>query len=97
MQELKDIIDQLKPGDIILQETDRTLSDFVQDLHEYLGNNEFLQIASNTTTYRDMGGFKWKYPVWCTIDSKIVPKKDLVLYTHWIYKGKRFFDLLKEI
>ena len=87
MRPLKYIFDQLKRGDLVCQQTP-----YLYDLSEYLGNSRFIRIAIS----KPAGLVEWTYPLYGHLQSKIVSKKDLVLYTHWPLKSKRFFDLLEE-
>ena len=88
MKELRYLLCQLKPGDLVYQTTN-TLIIAIEDLHEYLGGNKFARIAVKQPHALIS---EWTYPQWDLLDSKTVPKKDLVLYTHWATKSKRFFE-----
>ena len=89
MQEVKYIFSKLKLGDLVHQH-----EALMDDLSEYLVNNRFIIIAANRKSLPIM--MEWVYPMYGHLNSKIVPKKDLVLYTHWPLKSKGFFKLLEE-
>jgi hypothetical protein len=51
---------------------------------------------------REENGKRWTESIICNFNNivprkfKSIPLKDLALYSNWLYKSKRFFDLMEE-
>ena len=72
MKNLRDIFDQLKPGDIVYQSTDKRYKDYVEDVSEYNGDNKFGRLAVKNPNSHII---VWEYPVMGLCTHQNNPKR----------------------